>query len=113
MYHSGVLTYRTNLNTAQVIRDMVSTPDANLRILLETDAPYMVPSNIYAAIPTLGSSSRAGKLPLSHASMIPWTAAFVADVANSALPESYTGARWNVSRVLEVARVNAGRVYGV
>jgi TatD DNase family protein len=99
-----VITYKTNLNTAQVVREM----GAELRIVLETDAPFMVPSNIYAAIPELGSSSRAGRLPLSHAAMIPWTAACVAEVANEA-----GGEGWDVPRVLAVARENARKVYGI
>jgi TatD DNase family protein len=100
-----VITYKTNLNTAQVVRAM----GGDLRIVLETDAPFMVPSNVYAAIPELGSSSRAGRLPLSHAAMIPWTAACVAEVANEAAGEE----AWDVPRVLAVARENARKVYGI
>jgi TatD DNase family protein len=116
----GVITYRTNLNTANVIKNMMtganSLDDIALRILLETDAPYMVPSNIYPAIASLGTASR-GKLPLSHASMIPWTAAFVAETANTACSDGggsgIENVKWDVPRVLRVARENARRVYGI
>ena len=69
------------------------------RIVLETDAPYMVPANIYGSLPAVK-----GRLPLCHTAMIPWTAAFVAEVA---------GEEWNVERVLELGKANAHRVYDV
>lgn len=74
------------------------SPDAP-RIVLETDAPYMVPANIYGSLPTIK-----GRLPLCHTAMIPWTADFVAEVA---------GSEWDVERVLELGKANAHRVYGV
>ena len=73
--------------------------NSELRILLETDAPYMIPGNIYAS---LGGSK--GKFPLSHTAMIPWTADFIAKIA---------GNGWNAERVLRVARENARKVYGI
>ena len=69
------------------------------RILLETDAPYMVPGNIYSTLTTLK-----GKLPLCHSAMIPWTADFVAKIA---------GSGWNSEKVLHLARDNAKVVYGI
>jgi TatD DNase family protein len=106
----GVITYSTNLNTSNVIRNMVRSNTADpLRILLETDAPYMVPSSIYAAIPAMGSSSRLGKFPLSHAGMIPWTAQFVAQVANEVASEE----RWDVAHILEISQRNTKKVYGI
>ncbi|KDR73174.1 hypothetical protein GALMADRAFT_142314 [Galerina marginata CBS 339.88] len=85
---TGIITYATNKNTAAVIRDMVSPseslPDAtaihptSLRILLETDAPFMIPGNLYDDLRKIGRK----KLPISHSAMIPWTAKFVADIAN-------------------------------
>jgi TatD DNase family protein len=69
------------------------------RILLETDAPYMVPANIYSSLPTVK-----GRLPLCHSAMIPWTAEFVAGVA---------GEGWDAERVIKLARDNARKVYGV
>jgi TatD DNase family protein len=78
-----------------------SNPTAPLRILLETDAPYMVPANIYNDIPDL----KGKRLPLCHTAMIPWTAQFVASVA--------TGGQWDADRVMREARENARKVYGI
>ena len=69
------------------------------RIILETDAPFMVPSNVYGAIPTFR-----GRLPLSHTAMIPWTAEFVAGVA---------GDGWDTGQVLRLGMENAAKLYGV
>ena len=78
---------------------MSAKPDSPLRILLETDAPYMVPANIYDTLPAVK-----GRLPLCHTAMIPWTADFVADIA---------GGTWDAEKVMTVARENARKVYGV
>lgn len=77
-----------------------TTPNSPLRILLETDAPYMVPANLYNSLPEL----KGKKLPLCHTAMIPWTAEFVANVA---------GEKWDVEKVMKEARENARKVYGV
>lgn len=83
-----------------------ASPDAALRILLETDAPFMTPSNIYSAL-----KDCKGRLPLSHSAMIPWTAEFTADVANE---RGAAGeAHWDAERILRVGRENARRMYGV
>jgi len=96
-----VITYATNTYTSTVIRDMAAAePDKPLRILLETDAPYMVPANLYESIPEI----KGKKLPVCHTAMIPWTAAFVADVA---------GERWDADKVMVDARENARKMYGV
>ena len=103
----GVITYSTNLNTTAVIRHLLSADDSPnnnpsvLRILLETDAPYMVPANLKPQTLSLKSGQ---KLPLSHSGMIPWTAEFVANIA---------GGEWDANRVLEVSRANAKAMYGV
>ncbi|KAF8994504.1 hypothetical protein BDQ17DRAFT_1392418 [Cyathus striatus] len=98
---TGVITYATNANTVQVIKNIVSSsPDAPLRILLETDAPYMVPANLYDQLPEL----KGKKLPLCHTGMVPWTAKFVADAA---------GEGWDAERVMKIAEENARFVYGV
>ena len=78
---------------------MAEEPEKPLRILLETDAPFMTPGNLYKSLPLLKS-----KLPLCHTAMIPWTAEFVADI---------TGGRWDADRVMSEARENARKVYGV
>ncbi|KAF9519979.1 hypothetical protein BS47DRAFT_1287707 [Hydnum rufescens UP504] len=102
---TGVITYSTNLNTSAVMRHLVGSGSLSpLRILLETDAPYMVPANLTAQTLSLKSGQ---KLPLSHSGMIPWTAEFVANVVGGE-PEG-----WDAGRVLEVSRANARAVYGV
>ena len=94
-----MITFSSNENTSNLVRRMFAqSPDAP-RIVLETDAPYMVPANIYGSLPTIK-----GRLPLCHTAMIPWTADFVAEIA---------GSEWNVERVLELGKANAHRVYGV
>lgn len=75
-------------------------PDNPLRILLETDAPFMVPSNLYDSIDEI----RGKKLPICHTAMVPWTAAFVADLA---------GKRWDADKVMVESRENARKMYGV
>jgi TatD DNase family protein len=77
---------------------MFSKPES-IRILLETDGPYMVPANIYATLATMK-----GKLPLCHSAMIPWTAQFVAEIA---------GNGWNSEKILHLAGENAKKVYGL
>ncbi|EJC99451.1 Metallo-dependent hydrolase [Fomitiporia mediterranea MF3/22] len=106
---TGVITYSTNTNTSDVIRNLVrsnddSTSSGPLRILLETDAPYMVPNNIYKAFPELKSGTR---FPICHTAMIPWTADFVAGVASEA------GVEYDRDRVMRESRENARKVYGV
>ena len=97
---TGVITYSTNLNTSAVIKHLSSNSSNPLRILLETDAPYMIPGNIYKTLPDLKSS----RLPLCHTGMLPWTAEFVAQEAG----EAYDG-----DRIMREARDNARIVYGV
>ena len=81
-----------------------------LRILLETDAPYMVPANLYEDL----NSIKGKKLPLCHSAMIPWTAKFVADVANETLlAEGNKISEWDADRVMKVATENAKHMYGV
>ena len=95
------------MNTAEVIRQLASaSPSGPLRILLETDAPFMAPSNLYASLPGVK-----GRLPLSHSAMIPWTAQFTADVANERLPDGVP--KWNALRVLHESQVYAHAIYGV
>ncbi|KDR73171.1 hypothetical protein GALMADRAFT_212641 [Galerina marginata CBS 339.88] len=146
-----IITYATNKNTAAVIRDMVSpfesspdtttVPPSSLRILLETDAPFMIPGNLYDDLRKIGRK----KLPISHSAMIPWTAKFVADIANRVripMPPAAEAAvvryqshwhlkpteeieeseivlasvevePWDADVVMKVARENARKVYGV
>jgi len=103
---TGVITYSTNLNTSAIIRQMSLNPSPDsLRIVLETDAPYMIPSNLYNSL-TVGSPDLKGmKLPLCHTAMIPWTAEFVAGVIAKE--------GWDTEKVMKVTRENARAVYGV
>jgi len=107
---TGVITYATNLNTSNVIRQMTATEPPsprNLRILLETDAPFMTPSNLYNTLTDPGIKGR--RLPLCHSAMIPWVAEFVSAVANG----EEKGGDWDVETVMSIARENARRMYGV
>ncbi|TFK19864.1 hypothetical protein FA15DRAFT_674085 [Coprinopsis marcescibilis] len=98
---TGVISYSTNTNTADVIRNMVSAnPEQPLKILLETDGPYMVPANLYDSIPEI----KGKRIPLCHTAMVPWTAQYVANTA---------GEGWDADRVMREARENARSVYGV
>ncbi|KAH9913724.1 uncharacterized protein B0H18DRAFT_1097305 [Fomitopsis serialis] len=110
---TGVITYSSNLNTANVIRHLTSSPSSSLRILLETDAPFMVPSNLYDT----ALKGVKGRLPLSHSAMIPWTAEFVTGVANEMKTgvevEAGSAETWDAERVMRVARENASNMYGV
>ncbi|KAL5501228.1 hypothetical protein ACEPAH_9615 [Sanghuangporus vaninii] len=101
---TGVITYSTNLNTSSVIKNLCTGPSGSMRIVLETDAPYMVPGNIYKALPELKSGTR---FPICHTAMIPWTADFIASVAKDA------GSDYDRERVMREARENAKKVYGV
>lgn len=96
---TGVITFSSNENTSNIVRRMFAESPAAPRIVLETDAPYMVPANIYGSLSTMK-----GRLPLCHTAMIPWTAEFVAEVA---------GGEWDVERVLELGKANAHHVYGI
>ncbi|KAG9087481.1 hypothetical protein FRC06_002519 [Ceratobasidium sp. 370] len=142
---TGVLTYATNLNTAQVIRNLVkSGPNPTdptrspLRIVLETDAPYMVPSNFMGVQQKAHGLKSNTRIPLCHTGMIPWIAEFVATVANQGVAEqviqdvearTVTGApaatpgqaddaikikmAWTAEEVMKVARENAKAMYGI
>lgn len=104
----GVITYSTNLNTSALVRQLTSQ-DPNPRLILETDAPFMIPSNLYGSLKGVK-----GRLPLSHTAMIPWTAEFVAGVANGVRVEGAENAKeWDTDRVLKLCRDNAKKMYGV
>ncbi|KAJ6498572.1 hydrolase [Mycena vitilis] len=117
---TGVITYSTNLDTSTTVRNMFassSPPSASaaaasrLRIVLETDAPYMVPTPIYTAPSFAVPEAKGKKLALCHSGMVPWTAGFVADLLPRA--EEGEGEGWDAGRVMRVARENARAMYGV
>lgn len=96
---TGVITYSTNLNTSNIVSQMAMS-NGGPRILLETDAPFMVPSNLYNSIPEIKGS----RLPLCHTAMIPWVAEYTAGKA---------GHPWNGADIMKRANENAKRVYGI
>jgi TatD DNase family protein len=106
---TGVISYTSNTATSIVVQQLAAQTSSSIdgvsstsrsRILLETDAPYMVPSNVYDSLHV----PKGSKLPLCHSAMIPWTAEHVANV---------TGSDWDTEKVMKVARENARAVYGV
>jgi len=101
-----VVTYTSNTNTSDVVKELVSGEEGKLRIVLETDAPYMVPSNLYDAVPEI----KGKRFPVCHTAMVPWTAQFVSDAITKAgtAPDS-----WSADRIMEEARENARHLYGV
>lgn len=116
---TGVITYSTNQDTSTTVRELASANPSKLRILLETDSPYMIPANIYPSLP----KALKGKLPICHTAMIPWTAEFVAGILGGPTSTS-TGetpveaettikSEWDTDKVMRTARDNAKFVYGV
>ncbi|KAJ7251127.1 hypothetical protein B0H12DRAFT_1119685 [Mycena haematopus] len=126
---TGVITYSTNTDTSTTVRNMFASPaspsapgdiDPRLRILLETDAPYMVPAPIYTMPAFAVPEAKGKKLPLCHSGMVPWTAGFVAGLlptnegkAEDGDEKEEGGSGWDAARVMRVARENARAVYGV
>ncbi|GAA5855491.1 hypothetical protein JCM8547_007858 [Rhodosporidiobolus lusitaniae] len=109
---TGVVSFSSNLNTAQVIRDLGAkcSPESpeGLRIVMETDAPYMVPTTLPAK--ELGMTSKQ-RFPFSTASVLPWSAEYVAKVLNENKGEEER--KWTTVDVLRQARENARKVYGI
>ncbi|KAK7023152.1 hypothetical protein R3P38DRAFT_2532112 [Favolaschia claudopus] len=108
---TGVITYSSNTDTSTTVRNMFAPETASrLPIVLETDAPYMVPAPIYT-LPAFSTPDGKGKkLPLCHSGMVPWTADFVANLLPPAEGEREG---WDAARVMTVARENARALYGV
>ena len=102
---AGVATYTSNLNTAAVIRKLAGASEERtstvLRLLLETDSPYMLPTNL--PVKEMGIKS-ARSLPTSHSGMLPYTAQFIAET---------TGNGWTTEEVIRACRENATKMYGV
>lgn len=110
-----MITYSTNLNTSALVRQLTADPGSLPRLILETDAPFMVPSNLYPSLKDVK-----GRLPLSHTGMIPWTAEFVASIANGQGGGSEASSErdgeqveWDTDKVLRLCRENARNMYGV
>ncbi|GAA5821318.1 hypothetical protein JCM11251_004569 [Rhodosporidiobolus azoricus] len=109
---TGVVSFSSNLNTAQVVRDLgakcsLDAPEG-LRIVMETDAPFMVPATLPSK--ELGMTSKQ-RYPFSTASVLPWSAEFVAKVLNEGKDEE--DRKWTTVDVLRQARKNARSLYGI
>lgn len=76
-----------------------------------TQAPFMTPANM--GPPTSLGMKGGQKMPFSHSGMLPWTAAFVAQVLNEGISVEEEASRWTTQDVLKVARENAKKVYGI
>ncbi|KAG9032772.1 hypothetical protein FRB95_001032 [Tulasnella sp. JGI-2019a] len=114
---TGVITYATNINTTKVIQNMVAnrmskgvtleSKPPSLRILLETDAPYMNPSNL----PLQSFGMKPGtRLPFCHSGMIPWTAQYIAEAATEA---SEGKMMWSTYDILQIGADNARQMYNL
>ncbi|KAJ7621334.1 hydrolase [Roridomyces roridus] len=123
---TGVITYGSNVDTSTTVRNMFlpSSPSPpRLRIVLETDAPYMVPNPVYNLPAFAKPEVKGQKLPLCHSGMLPWTAGFIANLLPKPQAAARSGAAsgadaggaemWDAARVLSVARENARAMYGV
>ncbi|KPV76381.1 uncharacterized protein RHOBADRAFT_52397 [Rhodotorula graminis WP1] len=95
-----------------VVRNLGATcspsDPSGLRILFETDAPYMPPANM--ANKQLGMTSKQ-RFPFAHGGVLPWTAEFVVKVLNEGKGDDDD--KWTTVGVLKQARENARRCYGV
>ncbi|GAA5831916.1 hypothetical protein JCM3766R1_000153 [Sporobolomyces carnicolor] len=119
---TGVVTFSSNLNTSQVLRDMVAPPQSaktTPRFLLESDAPFMLPANMGPNSKLRMTSKQ--KFPFCHAAALPWTAEFIAKTFNEAAIKSDDAEggtedqreEWDTVKVLKVARENARKVYKI
>ncbi|GAA5967381.1 hypothetical protein JCM11641_000528 [Rhodosporidiobolus odoratus] len=107
---TGVVSFSSNVNTAQVIRDLGKdcSPEKpeGLRIVLETDAPFMVPTTLPTKELKMTSKQR---FPFSIPAVLPYTAEYVARVLNEGKAED--ARKWNTVDVLRQARENARKLY--
>ncbi|KAG0641541.1 hypothetical protein HOY80DRAFT_1038875 [Tuber brumale] len=109
---TGVVTYK-GMKEGCGIREMIVSGELPLeRILLETDSPYMVPSNAYGWLAKSRPEDRKRRFTISHAGMIPFVAEEIAGWVNEgrlARSEEET----EIEEVLDVTRRNAGRMYRI
>lgn len=78
-----------------------------LRVVLETDAPYMTPTGLYKTLPALKPVAR---MVSCHSGMIPWTAEFA---ANKLVESEGEDSGWTAERFMKEAREGARIVYGI
>lgn len=109
---TGVISYASNENTPEVVRRLgrkcSPREPAGLRILLETDAPYLAPANLPSK--QIGMTSKQ-RYPFCHGGVLPWTAEFVASVLNEGKTDDDT--QWTTVDVLRQARENARACYRI
>ncbi|CAG8570818.1 12964_t:CDS:1 [Acaulospora colombiana] len=89
---TGVVTFGSARNTQEVVRSVVPLN----RILLETDAPYMVPAKLNK------NKRTAEKVNVCHSGMIPFVAQRISELMGKGINE-----------VMQAARENARNMYGV
>ncbi|KAK9331636.1 hypothetical protein V1520DRAFT_337328 [Lipomyces starkeyi] len=94
---TGVITFQTLKSTTELLK--MGGPGLLGRLVLETDSPFMVPSNC--------QRKKKPVYAVSHSGMIPYTAVRVAELLSSMDHE--VGAE----EVLVITRANARRIYGV
>ena len=83
------------------------------RMLLETDAPFMTPKNIYPWMKKTRPGPEGKKrFEVSHAGMIPFTAELVAGLVNEGKAAREEGSI-DVEHVLNITTSNASKVYGI
>ncbi|KAJ6498571.1 hypothetical protein C8R47DRAFT_310285 [Mycena vitilis] len=100
----------TSITVRNMFGPSAATPP-RLRIVLETDAPYMVPATLYNSPSFSAPDVKGMKVPLCHPGMLPWTAAYIANPLPRGKPGEEEG--WDAQRVLSVGRKNAREMYGV
>ncbi|GBC00694.1 hypothetical protein RclHR1_03940020 [Rhizophagus clarus] len=89
---TGVVTYGSAKNTQNIIKNIVPLD----RFLLETDAPYMVPSKLNR------NKKSDSKVTVCHSGMIPLVAERIAQLKGMELDE-----------IMKQARENARNMYGI
>ncbi|CAG8610259.1 4555_t:CDS:1 [Diversispora eburnea] len=89
---TGVVTFGSARNTQETIRSVVPFN----RFLLETDAPYMIPSKLNR------NKKSKDKVTICHSGMIPFVAQRISELMNK-----------DIDEVMQAARENTRNMYGV
>ncbi|KAL7268605.1 hypothetical protein RUND412_008769 [Rhizina undulata] len=108
---TGVVTYN-NLELQELIRSGELPLE---RMLLETDAPFMIPKNIYPWLKENAKvyEERRMRYVTSHGGMIPFVAEKVAELVNEGKMIRAEEGFVDVEDVLRITRLAAGRMYGI
>ncbi|KAJ8101416.1 hypothetical protein POJ06DRAFT_251449 [Lipomyces tetrasporus] len=94
---TGVITYQTLETTTELLK--MGGRGLLGRLVLETDGPFMVPSNC--------QRKKKPVYAVSHSGMIPYTAVRVAELLSSTVQGV------SAEEVLDITRINARRIYGL